>query len=202
METKLKKLLDKIYELEGLVALSISRSHIPDNLLNLISEKGVEVGNLCSSLNVKDNVLNERPREETSFIKEDENHDISDNQKAAAISVAVANAPDFNLDEYFIEEESESSHENVEPEEDSFNDNFENKVEEKKGRLVFSINNRFRFKKELFNNSDVDFNNTLALVASMENYEEAEDYFLNEVGFNRDDSVVTDFLEIIKRYFK
>ena len=73
---------------------------------------------------------------------------------------------------------------------------------EPRGRLVFSINDRYRFKRELFDNSDVDFNNTLAIVASMEDYDEAEDYFLGELQWDAGRTEVADFLEIIKRYFK
>lgn len=73
---------------------------------------------------------------------------------------------------------------------------------EPRGKLVFSINDRYRFKRELFGNSDADFNNTLALVASMENFDEAEDYFLSELQWDQKRGDVVDFLEILKRYFK
>lgn len=73
---------------------------------------------------------------------------------------------------------------------------------EPRGKLVFSINDRYRFKRELFSNSDADFNNTLALVASMENFDEAEDYFLSELQWDQKRGEVVDFLEILKRYFK
>lgn len=71
-----------------------------------------------------------------------------------------------------------------------------------RGRLVFTINDRFRFKRELFNNSDINFNETLARVASMEGYEEAEDYFVDELQWDLERQDVADFLEILKNYFK
>ena len=71
-----------------------------------------------------------------------------------------------------------------------------------RGRLVFTLNDRFRFKKELFGNSDSEFNNTLSYVASLENYDEAEDYFLGELQWNPSREEVKDFLEILKKYFK
>lgn len=73
---------------------------------------------------------------------------------------------------------------------------------EPRGRLVFSINDRYRFKRELFDGSDAGFNNTLALVASMENYDEAEDYFLGELQWDQKKPEVIDFLEILKKYFR
>lgn len=73
---------------------------------------------------------------------------------------------------------------------------------EPRGKLVFTINDRYRFKRDLFCNSDADFNTTLALVASMDSYEEAEDYFLGELQWNPQREEVLDFLEILKNYFK
>lgn len=73
---------------------------------------------------------------------------------------------------------------------------------EPRGRLVFSINDRYRFRRELFNGSDVDFNTTLSLVASMDDYEEAQDYFLDELQWDEKSPDVIDFLEILKNYFK
>lgn len=75
-------------------------------------------------------------------------------------------------------------------------------TQQPRGRLVFTINDRFRFKRDLFGGSDADFNNSLALVASMDNYEEAEDYFINEIQLDPQAQETIDFLEIIKRYFK
>lgn len=73
---------------------------------------------------------------------------------------------------------------------------------EPRGRLVFSINDRYRFKRELFHGSDVDFNTTLSLVASMDGYDEAEDYFLNDLQWDEKSPDVIDFLEMLKNYFK
>ncbi len=76
------------------------------------------------------------------------------------------------------------------------------KIVEPRGKLVFTINDRYRFKRDLFCNSDADFNTTLALVASMDSYDEAEDYFLGELQWNSQREEVMDFLEILKNYFK
>lgn len=178
MERPLRELLDKIYELEGLVHLALKRDDSSNDFLRLISKKGTEIGKICSDF--KEDSGTAAPTEET-------------------------NETQFNLEEYTIDEDPSDSY--------SLEKTIADEVEEVKpvinyppspragGKLVFSINERFRFKKELFENSDADFNNTLALVASMEDFEEAEDYFLNEVGFQRNNPVVMEFLDLIKRYF-
>lgn len=184
MDAGLRDLLDKIYELEGLIHLALKRDEYRDDFLRLISNKGKDVAKICGSLE-EGNTQSEEP---------------------------------FNLEEYsiqddpvFYEEPSETlSYEAPDEEDKDESDLMQQQTElsyiipsevEDRGRLVFSINDRFRFRKELFNNSDIDFNNSLALVASMDDYEEAEDYFINDVGLNPSDDTVGDFLEIVKRYF-
>ena len=61
----------------------------------------------------------------------------------------------------------------------------------------FTLNDRFRFRRELFAGNDDDFNETLQLIADMESYTEAEDYLLNDMMWDRDNPAVADFLEIL-----
>lgn len=61
----------------------------------------------------------------------------------------------------------------------------------------FTLNDRFRFRRELFAGNDDDFNETLQLIADMDSYSEAEDYLLNDMMWNREDPAVVDFLEIL-----
>lgn len=67
---------------------------------------------------------------------------------------------------------------------------------------AFCINDRFRFRRELFNNSDKDFDAAMNLVATMENYDEAEDYFIGESGWDMETPEVADFMAIIRNYFE
>lgn len=173
MESGLRELLDKIYELEGLVHLTIKRENDSSDFIRLISKKGKEIGEICSSF-------------QTST--QEGSHD-----QTQASDIPL-------LEEYTIEENTDSELKNPKEQEDSLPE--KSSENRQRGKLVFSINDRFRFKKELFENSDIDFNNTLALVASMENFEEAEDYFLSEEGFDKNSVVVQEFLRIIKQYFK
>ena len=66
---------------------------------------------------------------------------------------------------------------------------------------VFSINDRFLFARELFAGSMADFEESLKEVASMESYDEAEEYFVTERGFNTELPIVQDFLNIINNCF-
>lgn len=184
-KTKLNELLDSIYELEGLVHLALTRDNNPDRLPLLIKMKGEALARLSSALSPEESDGDAAP-EETYVLEKEEPQDNFPIQE----SIPVAEMP--------IEEDIQSAVETV------FSELPDELPAEKepRGRLVFSINDRYRFKRELFNNSDVDFNNTLAIVASMENYDEAEDYFLGELQWDSKQGDVADFLGIIKKYFK
>lgn len=64
---------------------------------------------------------------------------------------------------------------------------------------AFTLNDRFRFKRELFGGNDEDFTDTLQLLSEMDNYSEAEDYLLNDMMWKKDDPAVADFLAVLSR---
>ena len=68
-------------------------------------------------------------------------------------------------------------------------------------RKAFSLNDRFRFRRELFGNSDAEMNDTLNLVEAMLNREEACDYFYHDLQWDRDNPEVIDFMAIIDKHF-
>lgn len=204
---QLNSLLDSIYELEGLVHLAIAREDIPDSLPTLIARKGEELAARAGSLRPTLQELQEPsgPTENQVLPR-----DIDD----STIPVEVQNPCRIIEDSTISTDETEAGDvADTEYMSDSgYMPNLEDmpantvktpdKDSKTRGRLVFSINDRFRFKRELFGNSDADFNNTLALVASMEDYEEAEDYFAGELQWDKSRVEVADFLEILKKYFQ
>jgi hypothetical protein len=68
-------------------------------------------------------------------------------------------------------------------------------------RKAFSLNDHFRFRRELFSNSEADMNDALNLVEAMHSFDEAEEYFYDDLGWDRDNEDVADFMEVIKRHF-
>ncbi|MDE7412264.1 MAG: hypothetical protein K2N05_00540 [Muribaculaceae bacterium] len=67
---------------------------------------------------------------------------------------------------------------------------------------AFCVNDRFRFRRELFKNSDSEFNYAMNLVATMDGYDEAEEYFIGELGWDFEKPEVIDFMAIIRNYFE
>ena len=68
-------------------------------------------------------------------------------------------------------------------------------------RKALSLNDRFRFRRELFGNSDIRMNETLALIDAMNSYEEAEDYILNDLNWDEENTEVAEFMKIVQKHF-
>lgn len=198
---KLNALLDSIYELEGLVHLAINRDDMPPVLPSLIVRKGREL------LERAESIAGAAPVSELSQTMEEAVVNIVTEGEEPAHD---EDDDDISVEDYGVDVNDEPDHLSDPgvipvPESDLADPNYDPYVEpelEPRGRLVFSINDRYRFKRGLFNQSDADFNTTLSLVASMDSYEEAEDYFLNELQWDPASSDVADFLDIIKKYFR
>ena len=69
-------------------------------------------------------------------------------------------------------------------------------------RKALSLNDRFRFRRELFGNKDVEMNNTLNLIDAMNDYAEAREYLLQDLGWSYEEPVVQEFMELVERHFK
>lgn len=69
-------------------------------------------------------------------------------------------------------------------------------------KKAFSLNDRFRFRRELFGNSDTMMTDTLNLVEAMPSYSEALDYFYTDLEWDRTMPEVIEFLKIIEQHFQ
>lgn len=69
-------------------------------------------------------------------------------------------------------------------------------------RRALSLNDRFRFRRELFGNSDVRMTETLALLDTMDGYAEAREYLTEDLGWDADEPVVQEFLALVENHFK
>ena len=67
---------------------------------------------------------------------------------------------------------------------------------------LFTINDKFLYRRELFGNSDAQYREALDLISRMDSFEEVQDYFLNDLGWNPEDANAKSFLDTIdKKYF-
>ena len=68
-------------------------------------------------------------------------------------------------------------------------------------RKAFSLNDRFRYRRELFGNSDVEMNDTLNVVETMHSYSEAEEFFYGDLEWDSESPEVKDFMAVIRNHF-
>ncbi len=207
---RLNELLDRIYELEGLVHLAIVRDEVPASLPELIRRKATE---LYAEINPEPAPSPEHaPSPEVAAPSPDPapepEYEVEEEEVVVSPEPEVISIPEPIVEpepepEPVVEPEPAVEPEPIpEPEKPALvSEEATVNSQAMRGKLVFSINDRYRFKRELFSNSDEEFNSTLALVAAMDNYDEAEDYFLSELGWDENSDEVTDFLAVIQKYF-
>lgn len=208
-----KNMLDLTFELEGLVRLRCDReadkaldAHIIDKLKEIndlaglpnetVVEKTVEVEieKIVEKPVVVEKIVEkiiEKPVEVSSMKPE-----TTDAAQDEDDSMFYALDDDEDDDDDSREEETEEEESPAEPEREIKSET------PKRAKPLISINDRFRFKRELFGNSDKAFNEALTLLTSMESAEEARDYFLNETDWDPERDVVVEFFDMAERYFK
>lgn len=60
---------------------------------------------------------------------------------------------------------------------------------------------RFRFRRELFENSDEEMNRALEMIDSMADADEAREFLLNDLCWDATEPTVADFLQIVDNHF-
>lgn len=68
--------------------------------------------------------------------------------------------------------------------------------------IELTINDKFRFRRELFANNEADLSEALQIAANMSSAEEIEDYFYNDLCFDAESEVVKDFMRIVTSKFQ
>ena len=116
------------------------------------------------------------------FMEEQEDEDAADEEPSGENTTSEDVAGDggegITLDEAFIRGKSKDLH------------------------SAFSLNDMFRFRRELFGNSAADMSDAIELVSAMSSYQEAEDYFYNDLGWDSGSEEVEEFMTIIRNHFR
>lgn len=66
---------------------------------------------------------------------------------------------------------------------------------------AFTLNDHFRYRRELFGNSEVEMRNTINMVEAMNSFAEAEEYFYGDLEWDSESPEVKDFMTIIRNHF-
>lgn len=66
---------------------------------------------------------------------------------------------------------------------------------------AFTLNDKFRFRRELFRNSDTELTETLDVLQAMDSIEEAEDYLYNDLAWDSENPEVKAFIALIVPFY-
>ena len=185
----IKNLKDKIYEIEGLLELAQLREDKIDELAPLIEER---LNGLVGAA---------EPTGATETTEAAEAAEVSEPMTIEELfeeSQSISITHDMSLDD------SSDSSDNIKSSDVSAHSAAAHSAPRAGGasKPAFTLNDRFRFRRELFNNSDAEFSEAMGRIALMDSYDEAEEHFIDELGWDAENPEVADFMEIIRIYFE
>lgn len=226
MEHSLNDILEKVYELEGLLLLARSREqdNIDASLRQLILAKGETIEALLgdtfaeneisvvempepesdeASIEINESLEDEVPAEpegpENSYSLIDDDADADEDSGNHSYKIPDDEDADVNLiedaDEEVVDDEDEDDDVPLTLDE-ALQRNMSRDL-----RKAFSLNDRFRYRRELFANNDVEMNDTLNLVETMHSFSEAEDFFYGDLEWDKEAPEVIDFMNVIRNHF-
>lgn len=170
--------LDLCFEIEGLIALIIKREDdVPENVHTLLARKISELSNIYG-------LAPEGTRESEQAEDIAQNAEFEQSEDA---DVPVEEAEP----EIEVEPETESKASEAAPE-----------PETEKASIALTLNDKFRFKRELFGNNAAELSDALDVVNAVSSKAELEDYFYNDLCWDPENPDVKDFMEIASARFK
>lgn len=216
-QTTCERLLNLSFEIEGLVMLLRERADCaPNEVLPLLRDKVAELNRLAGNATDADSERQSQPATEPAPQPEAE----EETEEAQSEAIAEASAPEEAekaADEEAADEAAvvaSAEYEEISDTDISLQPSLfdaPESVERIDARLAresardihraLTINDRFRFKRELFGNSDAQLNDALDVIAAMNSYDEAEDYFYNDLVWDKDSEDVKDFMNVVANHF-
>ena len=213
MDNSLETLLKQVLELEGLLLIAVKRGDdAPSMVYDMIRQKAAAIGGMAE---VKapnneqgiDALPDDEPDDDITVEFVDEPEPEAEQPVAEPAVVEPEPVAEQPVAESAVEPESVAEVEpELEPEPDPDDqpltlDEALQRDMTKDLRQAFSLNDRYRYRRELFGNSDSVMNETLNLIEAMHSFDEAEDYFYNDLQWEHDSPEVADFMVIIKNHF-
>lgn len=231
MKDNLKKIQDLVYELEGLLHLSITREPCPPGIYHLVKAKIDEIHTLGDEIDptkyvsadndvspdmeeieysgldadsdieescepVKEETIETGPEEHSALVLEEPIEQVVPEPIEPVLEEPIETAVEESDAEELMDMEMAGIDVPAEPGTEPKKENVE------KRKPVFCINDRFRFRRTLFNGSDCEFNAAVDKISRFDNYDEAEKYFIGELGWEPESEDVSDFMELLKIYFE
>lgn len=196
-------MLDLCFEIEGLLALMLKRENeTPEKVESLLKQKIAELSELSGVCQcAPDADVNEIAQSAELEEKEDSEGMVEAAENSTASEASTANvfapeepegAEDLPVDSAFSEET-----EVIEPADDDTsgsNDNLE--------PISLTLNDKFRFRRELFGNNAAELSDALDVVNAVSSQAELDDYFYNDLCWDPENPDVKDFMALASARFK
>lgn len=217
MNNSLKLLLEQVYELEGLLLVADNHgSEINEYVFDLIHKKAGSIAELSKWVNA-DAFADDKPVESAKPDEAEVEKPAETVEPAPAEKEITASIDEYK-DESYDDLAQEPSRNDADEEEYEEADEAEEAADEDDDEPLtvdevlrrkrssdlhkaFSLNDRFRYRRELFANNDVEMNDTLNLVETMHTFAEAEDFFYGDLEWDKESPEVIDFMAVIRNYF-
>lgn len=200
----LKEMLDLVYEIEGLTELAMRRDPVPAPILPLIAEKTATLATLASELAPQHPLASTIPEpvvpaenpveiEEEGYEAGNVDEDIYVTMEGEQDVTPLASGPEIYEVSKSPEALSVPQVEAQAPAVNNGNDDI---------KRYFSINDKFRFRRELFGNDADQFARALELITRMKSYEDAEEYFYNDMQWDPENEDVMAYMSKVQDYFE
>lgn len=178
----LKHILDLTYELEGLVELALRRTDVRASLIPLITDKIRSLAETQTASGSHSSLPHGMA--DTDYIQETDMEECIENEQT---------------DTADLMEDTQGDTQKTIPDASSDPQEFQSADNGTPiGHLPFSINDKFRFRRELFGNDNTRYAQSLELIATMTSLEEVSDYLCNDLELEEDSEEVKAFLERVK----
>lgn len=178
---KIDRLITKTFELEGLLTVLRDRQgNPPANLLALIAEKATELQTdvmMLAYTGAEPESTTEPETDSEAIAEAAEMEREEDSEPCAPAPAAPAAAAVETVDHRLARQRA------------------------KEFSKAFTLNDKYRFCRELFHGSEADFNETLDIVAAMTSPDEAVEYFYDDLCWDPDNEYVKEFMTIVERHF-
>lgn len=219
---EIRKLLASTFELEGLLLLAESREEeTPETVYRIIREKAESIASLAAQLpiiastRIQEEVFGQEPVAQTTDTEETgtsvpeaqaepEEEPVSEShtdEKAQDSIIEDAPEPENEQKEAATAEEPAEKKEFIAPDRTITVDEAFIINKSKDLRSAFSINDTFRFRRELFGNNAAEMVDAINLTEAMNSYSEAEEYFYTDLGWDCESEEVKEFMAIVRNHF-
>lgn len=184
MDAKIDRLIELSYELEGLLLLAKNKKENQQQIVTLAKAKLNTLETAFADLVVidqDDDVI----VESTVEFSESKIDEVCSTDNSVSI--------ECEIDSSETESECDNNDENIIPISYDYSRSL---------KQFFTINDKFRFRRELFGNSDSAFADTMNILSAMSSLAEVQDYLANDLEWDLNNEEVTEFTAIIEAYFK